>query len=115
MRDQHVEQADEVCGRGIDRSGHVGPGQQLQAAAVARHVAFQQGSVHAVQISGSVGNREHRLHIHVQRRMAQRSQVHQRSLSKGTCSPRARLTATVVAPLPPLALMTEKTLPRNPS
>ena len=83
MRHQHVEEANKLGGGRIDGSGHVGSRQQLQPAAVARHEAFEQGSVHAVKIAGGVGHVEYRLQIHVQRGVAERSKVHQRSLPVG--------------------------------
>src|SRR5712672_2302568 len=45
------------------------------------HEAFEQGSVHAMQIARSIGHRENRLQVEMERRMSERSQVNQRRLS----------------------------------
>jgi hypothetical protein len=82
---------------------------------MAGHETFQQGTIHAVKIAGGVGNIEQRLEVEMQRRMSKRREVDEGRVAVADCSARARLTATVVAPLPPLALTTEKTFPRGPS
>ena len=83
VRHQHVEQAHKFRGGGINRRGNVGSSQELQAAVVASHEAFEQGSIHAVQVSRCVGYREHRLQVHVQCGVAERGKIDQRGLSVG--------------------------------
>ena len=63
VRDQHVEQADKLRGRGFDRGRRIGSSQQLQAATVAGHKALQQGTIHAVEVAGGVAQGEQRLQI----------------------------------------------------
>ena len=58
-------------------AGSAGASQELQSAGMARHEAFQQGTVHAMEIPDGVGNRERRLQIQVKDGMAQRGQIDQ--------------------------------------
>ncbi len=60
MRDQHVEEADKLGGGRFDSGGGVGSGEELQAAAVAGHETFEQGTIHAVKVAGGVGDVEYR-------------------------------------------------------
>src|SRR5216684_6336631 len=81
MRHQHVKQPDEFRGGRIHCARHVGSRQQLQAAVMPHHEAFEQGGVHAMQIARGIGHRENRLQVEMERRMSERSQVNQRRLS----------------------------------
>src|SRR4030081_382105 len=81
MGHQHVEQANEFRSGRIYRGRHVCSRQQLQTAVMPHHEAFEQGSVHAMQVARGIGYSENRLQVEVQRCMSERSDVYQCRLS----------------------------------
>jgi len=75
---QHVEELGKLRARRFRQFGSAGPSQQLQAAFVPGHKAFQQRTVQPVQVPDRVTDGKKRLQIHVQRGVAQRCDIHQR-------------------------------------
>jgi len=70
-------------GGGFDGGGGVGSGEELQAAAVAGHETFEQGTIHAVKIARGVGDIEQRLQVEMKGGVSERREVDESSLAKG--------------------------------
>ncbi len=83
MRDQHVEEANKFGGRRFDGGGGVGSSEELQAAAVARHETFQQGTIHAVKVARGVGDIEQRFQVEVEGGVAEGREIDQGGAAVG--------------------------------
>src|SRR5450631_2059506 len=84
MADQHIEQPGELRGSRLDRHWNRCARKQLQAAAVTGRQAFKQGAIKAMKVIDCISHRKSRLQVQMQRRVAERCNIHQSHVAMRT-------------------------------